>query len=254
MNTHEINEFKSMTNEKFTPMEKEILEKNRKFFSADIKYVNTMLEILKGESEISLRVLEWFISNYSKKNNTIYKIRINGKKGIFNVYNEYKNQLNSYNKKYFDPFCRKGSKKIIWRYRNKTENRRINFITSIGQLNFFQWAIRYKIVKYVHLHLGDIEADMKKANKENKERKKLSKLKLSTQSISSTKSEVSNDSVDPIICSSDKINSLIINSVEKKSLASQTDSDGKNKRQPLSKSVYDYGIKKMNIPIKLDFE
>lgn len=246
-----MDEFKSMSNEKFTPMEREILEKNRKFFSTDIKYVNSMLEILKGESEISLRVLEWFISNYSKKYNTTYKIRVNGRENIFNVYTEYKNQLNGYSKKYFDPFCRKGSKKIIWYYRNKEENKRINFISSIGQLNFFQWAIRYKIIRYVHSHLREIEVDMKQTNKENKEKKKIQKT---TSLTLSNEQESTSTSVDPVICSSDKINSLRIGSPSRSSSTNGSDSNSKIKRQQLSKSVYEYGIKKTNIPIKLDFE
>ena len=47
----------------------------------------------------------------------------------------------------------------------------INFYSSIGQLNFFQWAIRNKVIKYVHLHLKEIEYDMKETSKKNKEKK-----------------------------------------------------------------------------------
>ena len=132
-----------------------------------------MLEIINGESTISIRLLDWFVSNYSKKYNTFYKIRVNDRAQFFYVHSEYKNQLHGYSKKYFDPFCRKNSKKVIYKYSSKLDNSKtITFLTSIGQLNFFQWAIRYKVIKYVQLHIKQIENDMKEVNKLNKERKK----------------------------------------------------------------------------------
>lgn len=249
MDINKSEDFKSTTNEKFTPKERDILEKNKKFFSTDRKYIETMLKIIDGESEISIRVLDWFVANYSKKNNIIYKIKINGVDSFFNVNIEYKNQLNGYSKQYFDPFCRK--KKVIYCYKNNDGGKDINFVSSIGQLNFFQWAIRNKVIKYVEMHLKEIENDMKETSKKNKEKKIAAKQE--SNSLSFEEDNILNDDPDPIICSSDKINSMHI-SPFKKSSNSKSDSDNKNKRQQLSKSVYDHGIKKSNIPIKLDFD
>nr|AEX62944.1 hypothetical protein mv_L740 [Moumouvirus Monve] len=90
-----------------------------------------------------------------------------------------------------------------------------------------------------------------------KETSKLNKEKKLNSQNNSTKSEDTdnyyNDEIDPIICSSEQINSLHISPGKKISTA-RTDSDTRNKRQQLSKSVYDRGIKKSNCPIKLDFE
>ena len=243
-------DFKSTTNEKFTSKERDILEKNKKFFSADRKYIDAMLDIIDGNSDISIRVLDWFVANYSKKNNTVYKIRINGTDNIFNVNIEYKNQLNGYSKQYFDPFCRK--KKVIYSYKNNDGGKDINFVSSIGQLNFFQWAIRNKVIKYVQRHLKEIEEDMKETSKLNKEKKLAALSSAGNDSDINNDLHVRNDDPDPIICSSDKINSVHI-SPAKKISNSKSDSDNRNKRQQLSKSVYDHGIKKSNIPIKLDF-
>ena len=63
----------------------------------------TLLEILNKTGGISLRNLEWFITNYSKKNNLSYKTN-DGK--IFSVHCAYKSSLDGYSKKLFDPFCR----------------------------------------------------------------------------------------------------------------------------------------------------
>lgn len=241
-------DFKSYSNERFSPRELDILEKNKRFFSSNPKYISLMLEIINGESIISIRLLDWFVSNYSKKYNTFYKIKVNGREEYFYVNNEYKNQLNGYSKQYFDPFCRK--KKIIYTYRNKLDNKKIIFISSIGQLNFFQWSLRNKVITYVQRHLEEIEKDMKETSKLNKE-KKMAILKEVSEKRE--KEHVVDDLPDPVICSSDRINSVKISPVSKK-CDGETKSERRYRRQQLSRSVYDYGIKKSNIPIRLDFE
>ena len=255
MDANKSEDFKSYTDEKFTSKEKDILEENKKFFSADRKYVKAMLDIIDGNSDISIRVLDWFVANYSKKKNTIYKIKINGIVSMFNVNIEYKNQLTRYSKQYFDPFCRK--KKIIYSYKNNDGSTDINFVSSIGQLNFFQWAIKYKIIRHVHLHLKEIENDMKETSRLNKEKKLAAALANINNESDSDDDEAINDDPDPVICSSNKINSVRISPAKKssnsKSSNSKSDSENRNKRQQLSRSVYDYGIKKSNVHIELDF-
>lgn len=245
---NEIDEFKLMNGGKFTNKERDILIRNKNFFSSNQKYVEAMLQIIDGKSDISIRVLDWFVSNYSKKYNTYYKIKINGKENFFYVNSEYKNQLGGYSKHYFDPFCRK--MKMKYTYKGK---KTVCFETSIGQVNFFSWAIRNKVIVYVQLHLAEIEKDMKETAKQAKERK----LSLSSENNNSASiisdEESDNDEPDPTICSSEKINSIKIS--PKKKLSSENTNDSKkSQRQQLSKSIYEYGIKKSNMPIKLDFE
>uniref|UniRef100_A0A6C0JFV0 Uncharacterized protein n=1 Tax=viral metagenome TaxID=1070528 RepID=A0A6C0JFV0_9ZZZZ len=117
-----------------------------------------LTSIINGESKISLRVIDWFVTNYSKKNNISYMIDddrniVNAKTKEFVVYIDYKLQLKGYQKKQFDPFCRR--ERIKYFIDNK------NFIvTTVGQLNFFRWAIKNNIIDYVDSHLLDIENDM----------------------------------------------------------------------------------------------
>lgn len=237
-------------NEKLNQKELDILEKNHKFYSSNDKYIKEMVSIINGESNISIRVLDWFVTNYSKKYNTVYKIKINGREDYFYVNIEYKNQLNSYSKFYFDPFCRK--KKVAYSYKSQTDSKfGVKFMTSIGQLNFFQWAIRYKIIYYVNRHLDEIVNDMKETTKANRE-KKLSSQQNNSDEIEE-ESDIDEDSADPAICSSDKINNMKIGTPKKVS-SCKSSSDSKIKRQQLSKSVYDIGIKKSTVPIRLDFD
>jgi hypothetical protein len=147
-------------------------------FFNDKSTLDIILPILFGESVISIRLLEWFVTNYSKKHHISYiidkdKININIDKSvknhleydkIFNVYDKYKIQLGQFNKNLFDPYTRK--KRIIFYSNDKY------FITTIGQLNFFKWIISNKIMDYVTMFFDDIENDMKKNDMKNNNVKK----------------------------------------------------------------------------------
>ena len=113
-----------------------------------------MLRIINGESPISLRIIDWFATNYAKKFFTVYDVGANRR---FKVYVDYKLKLKAYSKRRFDPFCRWD--RITIPYSNGT------FIqTTIGQLNFFKWALENGVVAYIEAHYSDIEDDMNARN------------------------------------------------------------------------------------------
>lgn len=126
--------------------------------------MSKILPIVTGNSEISLRVLDYFVTNYAKINDI--KIKLDDNK-FLNVYQDYKNKLKSYNKRFFDPFCRINKKNLTNKIAFKYD--KDNFIiTTIGQLNFFKWAIINKIIEYVKENHKSINEDMNKVNKLNK--------------------------------------------------------------------------------------
>jgi hypothetical protein len=132
-----------------------------------------LLNILNTSNDISLRIIDWFITNYSKKYNIILS---NNNNNRFVVFLDYKSQLKAYSKKYFDPFCRR--ERIEFNIFDKEQ-----IITTVGQLNFFKWIIQNNIIKYITENLADIELDMhnslKKAySKKNTTRKKRRELSI----------------------------------------------------------------------------
>lgn len=148
-------------------------------------HVDIILPILKGEITISLRIIDWFVTNYSKKYNIIYTVNKykNGKsvKENFSVHLNYKNQLKAYSKKQFDPFCRR---ERIHFYYNK-EN---YLITTVGQLNFFRWIIENNIITYMSENIDIIETDMTdNINKHYKSKKVNKRRKRKELSVSATK-------------------------------------------------------------------
>ena len=141
--------------------------------------LDTILPIINGESEISLRLIDWFVTNYAKKNFSVYKKE---NKERFKVYIDYKLKLKAYSKKRFDPFCRWD--RINIPYKNDT------FIqTTIGQLNFFRWALENEIINYINKNMGEIIKDMNKRNSTSKKRKnKIERKRREELSVCASKS------------------------------------------------------------------
>lgn len=122
-------------------------------FYADDKNINILLPIVQGCSKISLRVLDWFVTNYCKKHNTVINYEKDSRQKKLIVHLDYKNQLKAYSKKNFDPFCRRERINFIY-------GKGCELLTTVGQLNFFRWAIENNIVDYISTRLDEIELDM----------------------------------------------------------------------------------------------
>lgn len=165
-----------------------LLESLIKFYSANNnKNLERIIPIINGESAISLRLVDWYATNYTKKNFTILEFKDKrGKMKRFKVYNDYKLQLKAHSKKRFDPFCRWD--RINFPYKNDTYIQ-----TTIGQLNFFKWLLENNIVDDIEENLDNIEKDMNKRNstakfRGKKNKKSMTRKKREELSVSATKS------------------------------------------------------------------
>ena len=154
-----------------------LLSKLMEFYKKDDN-LDKMLSIINGSSKISLRIVDWFSTNYSKKN---YTVIINDNNDRLKVYNDYKLKLKAYSKKRFDPFCR-------WQRITIPYNNDSHIQTTIGQLNFFKWALEKGVIKYIEKNYDEIDSDMNTRVTGNKMKN------LSLSSNSSTESCVSSES------------------------------------------------------------
>jgi hypothetical protein len=123
-------------------------------FFTEEENLKRFLPIINGKSKISLRIIDWFVTNYAKKYNTSYYLTQEDSIKQFIVYLNYKSQLKAYSKKIFDPFCRRD--RIGFFYNNDKDE----LVTTVGQLNFFRWAIENKVLDYIEDRLTEIEDDM----------------------------------------------------------------------------------------------
>jgi hypothetical protein len=164
----------------------ELLLNNLLEFYKEEDNLTRMLKIITGESKISLRIVDWFATNYAKKNYTLYEMtNKNGDNVRFKVYFDYKLKLKAYSKKRFDPFCRWDRISIPYKDGTCIE-------TTIGQLNFFKWAIENKVINFIEEHYDIIEKDMNNRNSTSKRKENVDNSKTRKKreelSISATKS------------------------------------------------------------------
>lgn len=149
-----------------------VLHRLDNFYSNDDNF-NRVKDILEGKTNASLRLIDWLVTNYAKKHNISYLTK-SGKHVI--MYLAYKSHLKAYSKKMFDPFCR-------WK--------RIQFKgmdTTVGQLNFFEWAIQDEVLDYLFNNIEDIQKDMDECStsiipKDGERRKRHELSRSATKSI-----------------------------------------------------------------------
>lgn len=144
-------------------------------FYAKPGYLSKMMKIINGESRISLRIIDWFVTNYAKKYYTIYELpeiaapeTTTPSKSVgdqVRVYKDYKLKLKAYNKRRFDPFCR--WERIVIPYDKDADT---YMETTLGQLNFFKWAIEMCIIEYIDANYVSIERDMNERNTASRKR------------------------------------------------------------------------------------
>ena len=165
----------------------DLLLHNLMEYYKDEPTLNRMLKIITGESKISLRIVDWFSTNYAKKYYTLFIVDENTENAKrFKVYVDYKLKLKAYSKRRFDPFCRWDRISIPYKKDTCIE-------TTIGQLNFFKWALENKVIDYIEENYDIIEKDMNNRNSTSKRKEQIvdnskTRKKREELSVSATKS------------------------------------------------------------------
>ena len=139
----------------------------KKYYNRFPKSFEMIRKIVNNEIDIKVALIEYFVTIYSKK----HKSSCDRKDGLgqYFFYDEYKNQLKSYGKVYFDPFKRKNKFKFDFEEQYKKE-----LVTTIAQLNFMKWCCKENVLKYIVENYKVIESEFvvyqksKKIKKENK--------------------------------------------------------------------------------------
>jgi len=136
-----------------------------------------VMQLLQGTSAISLRLIDWFVTNYARQHTISYILNSQE----FLVYMNYKSQLKAYSKKLFDPFCRR--ERIMFQVPGQEA-----FLTTVGKLNFFRWAIEKGVIEYIQLNLAKVEKEMNLNSREMQKVRKMVDVSASSNATQSTKS------------------------------------------------------------------
>lgn len=226
----------------FKKKEKMLYEVLNNFYSQCSRdEVNMIIQIIDGNHLISLRFLDWFVTRYCY----LYKLSIPinnlyNKEQIFNINISYKAQLKSFKKRYFDPFRRK-NKFNYW-----FEKHNLNILTTLGQLNFFRWALSFDIIKYVEENFNNINNKMSHVNSYFK------KHMIESNSMTLTTSEEHSDNIDKKTNSDTQTNCTIESLSSDNNKLSQDDIDflmGNSQSSNLNKNIEVY--KKSTKPSKI---
>lgn len=157
--THQIGLFRN--SEPFDRKQMPVMQVLARYYTTDRVKEVLLPVISSNKDKISLRALDWLVTNYSKKKPIIYKIKpVDMPEKLVNMYTEYKTWLWKYRRSHFDPFRRRH--RLTFRV-DGTE-----YTTTVGQLNFMYWASKYGVLKYARDHLDDIERDHAAATKNKK--------------------------------------------------------------------------------------
>ncbi len=157
-------------------------------FYANYEDIDTILPYLQGTADLSLRLIDWFVTNYCRKHFIGYAL--NGQE--FLVYISYKSQLKAYSKQYFDPNCRR--ERIMFQIPGYE-----SFLTTVGKLNFFRWAIETKLIDYIQENFEEIQAERNEAirNSDKKSREPATESSVSSiRTVSSLASAATMSSTD----------------------------------------------------------
>ena len=154
-----------------------IVHSLQKFYSA-CEDKDEVMKLLEGTSDISLRLIDWFVTNYSKQHNISYILA--GQE--FLIYTSYKAQLKAYSKKLFDPFCRR--ERIMFQIQGYPM-----YQTTVGKLNFFRWAIEKGVLNYMKLNLPQIEKAMNLSAREVQKARKAVSQSTTTSATSAARGE-----------------------------------------------------------------
>ena len=186
--------------------------------------IDRFFQIINGDTVLSLRLIDWFVTNYSKKKNIQFNIMKNGIPHVFIVYLDYKSQLKAYSKKQFDPFCRR-TRIVIQNYKGE------NIETTVGQLNFFKWAITNNILEYIQENLKEIDYDM---NKTTKNLYTKAKAKAKTKTKLKKESMIHNSNQSLLTCVNNGIDDIDKNNKNKIQIKNQKT---KNHTQTQNKKI-----------------
>jgi len=151
----------------------ELLLQSLRTFYSDPKHANEARRLLGSGSKISLRVIDWLVTTHSKSHR-IFCMLDNG--SVFDIHSSYKAQLRSFSKQRFDIF-RRGDRLEFALGDEEVE-------TTLAQLTFIRWLIRFNIVRYYEEHADEIEHALhNQPDKQARKEGKLSKRSCHTASI-----------------------------------------------------------------------
>jgi hypothetical protein len=143
---------------------RELLMLSLSRFYSKKEHIQRLRDVVDGSCQVSLRLIDWFVTNYAKKYNTVIVRDSTNSTPHFNVYLSYRSHLKAYSKQMFDPFRRRDRMHFYYEPDKYVE-------TTLGQLNFFRWVIQNSILEHISENATEIEHDMVETQRDNQDKR-----------------------------------------------------------------------------------
>ena len=127
-----------------------ILKKGKDFFEVPAHYDQIKGIVNEEHGAVSLRILDFLVTNYSKKHSVSYMY--DGQ--FISLFALYKSALRAYSKRSFDAFCRR--ERILF----KLDSQPTPILTTHAQINFLMWCVTNNVIQYAKEHKAGIEKEM----------------------------------------------------------------------------------------------
>ena len=124
----------------------------------------SLTDVVENNNGISLRIIDWLVTNYAKTYSVKYTIYNDDTVKIINVYQLYVMWRRNYKRILFDPFRR--NHKLYYIYKDRVCN------TTAAQVNFFFFLHEYELLKYILHNRQSIEQDQVQCLTKARERKR----------------------------------------------------------------------------------
>ena len=129
-----------------------------------------LVPILTGFHRVSIRVMDWYVTNYTKKHCTSYLFESEKSSRMFHVHDEYNEKCNAQGRRLFDPF-RRGPRVFF-----ETSDGLMHEST-LGQIFFWHWADVHGVLKNLEKDLHAVEKHQADMHAESQKRKRSGKRK-----------------------------------------------------------------------------
>jgi hypothetical protein len=149
-----------------TPREASLIKLLEKQYTDTIAK-EVLLPLVTQTSPVSLRALDWCVTNWSKQHNVVCSSQVPGQ--LVNVHHSYRNMLAFWKRRLFDPFRRRARITVLIDG--------VKHDTTLGQANFALWTYQTGVLSYVLGHIAEIEKDMNSISQIQKRERKDAVLK-----------------------------------------------------------------------------
>jgi len=123
--------------------------------------LNKIIPIIKKQSPISLRLIEWVVMKKAKPegkyNGLIFLV--NNKKYV-HVHQDYQKHLKSFSGECFGIFKRSDIIKLKY-----GDNKNDKIYTTVAQLNFFKWALEINLITFIENNFQQLASELYKSKR-----------------------------------------------------------------------------------------